>query len=305
MSNDILLSIIIPVFNEEGAIVKTVSSIKGLDLPSYEILVIDDGSTDGTAVAAREAGARVISHPYNIGNGASIKTGIRASSGRVLVFLDGDGQHDPKDIPRLLPFISKYHMVVGARQRGSQASWYRGLANAIYNAFASFVAEFKIEDLTSGFRVMRRIDALRFCDMFPNRFSYPTTSTLAFVRSGRSVKYVPIHTSYRIGKSKIKLLHDGFEFFLIIIKIAMSFSPLRVFIPVSSFLFFLGILRYIYTFIFFRQFTNMSHLLINSSVIVFMLGLIAEQIASLRLERGDKIFEPQDDNFYSVFSDRS
>ncbi|MBX7142841.1 MAG: glycosyltransferase family 2 protein [Oligoflexia bacterium] len=302
MRDELLLSVIIPAFNEERAIADTIVAIHDLGLPSYEVLVVDDGSSDATARVAQAAGARVISHPYNIGNGAAVKTGIRAARGRVLVFLDGDGQHDPQDIPRLLAHIPKYHMVVGARQRGSETHLHRDFANLIYNKFASFLASFRIEDLTSGFRAMRRQDALRFCDMFPNKFSYPTTSTLAFLRSGRSVRYLPIKTRYRIGKSKIKLIHDGFEFFVIILKIAMSFSPLRVFIPVSSFLFFLGLGRYVQTFLAYGRFTNMAHLLINSSLIVFMLGLIAEQIASLRLERGDRLFRPEDAEDYSAFN---
>jgi glycosyltransferase involved in cell wall biosynthesis len=296
-----LLSIIIPACNEEKAISETVRVILTLTLPPLEILVVDDGSRDRTAELAAAAGARVISHPYNMGNGAAVKTGIRSAKGRVLCFMDGDGQHDPADILRLLPHITAYHMVVGARERGSQTFLHRNLANFFYNTFASFIAQFRIEDLTSGFRVMRRRDALRFCDMFPNGFSYPTTSTLAFIRSGRSVKYVPIHTRYCQGKSKIRLLHDGFEFLLIILKIAMSFSPLRVFIPVSSFLFFLGVGRYIQTYISYGRFTNMSHLLINSSVIVFMLGLVAEQIASLRLERGNRLYQPDDQEQFKVF----
>jgi len=301
--NDILLSIIIPAYNEEDAIGDTLLRISELEFHSYELIVVDDGSSDATAQVAKAAGAAVISHPYNIGNGAAIKTGIRAARGRVLLFMDGDGQHAPEDIPRLLEHIPAYHMVVGARQRGSEAHIHRRIANWIYNKFATFIAEFKIQDLTSGFRAMRIEDARRFCDMFPNKFSYPTTSTLAFLRSGRSVKYVPIKTKFRVGKSKIRLIHDGFEFFIIILKIAMSFSPLRVFIPVASFLFFLGLGRYAYTFITEQRFTNMSHLMINSSVIVFMLGLIAEQIASMRLEKGDKLFYYQDQNRYTLFKD--
>ncbi|MCB0332314.1 MAG: glycosyltransferase family 2 protein [Bdellovibrionales bacterium] len=296
-----LISIIIPTYNEEEAIGTTVAALLALNLPSCEILVVNDGSTDRTAQEAEKAGARVISHPYNIGNGAAVKTGIRNANGQVFVFLDGDGQHEPKDIPRLLSHISRYHMVVGARSKDSQTHLHRTLANFVYNTLASFIAEFKIEDLTSGFRVMRREDALRFCDMFPNRFSYPTTSTLAFLRSGRSVKYIPITTKYRQGKSKIKLIHDGFEFLLIIIKIAMSFSPLRIFLPVSSFLFFLGFLRYIYTYLLHSQFTNMSALLMNSAVIVFMLGLIAEQVASLRLEKGNELYRSGDEETYKEF----
>ncbi len=297
-----LISIIIPTYNEAEAIGDTVSDLQALKLPSCEILVVNDGSSDETAKEAEKAGARVLSHPYNIGNGAAVKTGIRNARGQVFVFLDGDGQHDPQDIPRLLSHISRYHMVVGARTKDSQTHLHRTLANFVYNTLASFIAEFKIEDLTSGFRAMRREDALRFCDMFPNRFSYPTTSTLAFLRSGRSVKYIPITTKYRLGKSKIKLIHDGFEFLLIIIKIAMSFSPLRIFIPVSSFLFFVGFLRYIYTFVFFHQFTNMSALLMNSAVIVFLLGLIAEQVASLRLEKGNELYRSGDEERYKEFA---
>lgn len=298
MDQEPLLSIIIPVFNEAEVIGETVRLILKENLPPFELIVVDDGSSDGTGSVAEEAGARVVRHPYNIGNGAAVKTGIRNARGRVVCFLDGDGQHSPKDIPRLLSFLPTHHMVVGARSAGSAQHLHRSIANTVYNHFASFIAEFPIEDLTSGFRAMRINDAKRFCDMFPNGFSYPTTSTLAFIRSGRSVKYVPIETKHRIGKSKIKLLRDGLEFFLIIIKIAMSFSPMRVFLPVASFLFFLGVGRYIYTYYLFRQFTNMSHLLINSSIIVFMLGLIAEQIASLRLEKGEELFQLEDSSRY-------
>jgi len=298
-----LLSIIIPAYNEAGAIASTLDTIHGLNLASFELLVIDDGSTDGTAAVAKAAGARVVSHPYNIGNGAAVKTGIRSSRGKVLLFMDGDGQHDPKDIPRLVSLIDRYHMIVGARSRGSETHWHRDLANFVYNTFASFVADFPIHDLTSGMRVMRREDAIRFCDMFPNRFSYPTTSTLAFIRSGRSVAYLPIKTSYRVGSSKIRILSDGFEFLIIITKIAMSFSPLRVFLPVSSFLFFSGLLRYAYTYSSYGRFTNMSHLLINTSVIILLLGLVAEQIASLRMERGDKLFSVEESEAYKEVAD--
>lgn len=300
---ELFLSVIIPAYNEELAIGETVKAVFGLGLSRTEVIVVDDGSTDGTSAAAAAAGARVVTHPYNIGNGAAIKTGIRSAHGRVLVFMDGDGQHDPADIPRLARQIARYHMIVGARKRGSQAHVHRSIANWVYNRFASFIADFPIEDLTSGFRVMRRRDALRFCDMFPNTFSYPTTSTLAFLRSGRSVKYEPIITKHRKGKSKIRIIKDGVEFLLIIIKIAMSFSPLRVFLPVSSFLFFLGLFRYIQTYVAFGRFTNMASLLINSSVIIFMLGLVAEQIASLRLERGDKLYESDDDERYKAYAD--
>jgi len=272
---DILLSIIIPAYNEEEAIGETLVRIHDLGLEATEVIVVDDGSTDATARVAEAAGAKVISHPYNIGNGAAVKTGIRSSLGRVLVFMDGDGQHDPDDIPRLLAHVSKYHMVVGARQRGSETSFHRDVANFVYNRFASFIAKFPIQDLTSGFRAMRWQDARRFCDMFPNTFSYPTTSTLAFLRSGRSLRYVPIQTKYRKGTSKIRLIHDGFEFLLIILKISMAFSPLRVFIPLSSFLFFLGVGRYLQTYLLYHSFTNMSHLHIDNMKFADLVPLTA------------------------------
>lgn len=295
-----LLSIIIPAYNEADAIADTIRAIQALNLGSIELIVVDDGSTDATAKTAREAGAHVVSHPYNIGNGASVKTGIRCARGDVLLFMDGDGQHDPRDIPRIVSLIDRYHMVVGARTRGSETHWHRDMANFVYNCFASLVADFPILDLTSGFRAMRRGDALRFCDMFPNRFSYPTTSTLAFIRTGRAVTYVPIKTRYRVGTSKIRLFRDGAQFLLIITKIAMSFSPMRIFLPMSGVLFALGLSRYAYTYLSYGRFTNMSHLIINSSVIVFMLGLIAEQIASLRLEQGDRLYETEDEARYAA-----
>lgn len=292
--SEISVSIIIPCFNEASGLRRVLPAIQSLQMLNSEVLVVDDGSSDDSASIAAELGARVIAHPYNIGNGAAVKSGIRASRGKVLVFLDADGQHEPGDIPRLLEHMPRYHMTVGARTAASKSSAHRLMANKFYNWFASFIVQFEIEDLTSGFRAMRRVDALRFCDMLPNGFSYPTTSTLAFIRSGRAVKYIPIVAKEREGFSKIKIFRDGFEFFIIIMKITMAFSPLRVFLPISSFLFFLGIGRYVYTYITAGQFTNMSALLINTSVIVFMLGLIAEQIASLRFERGDNITEKID-----------
>jgi glycosyltransferase involved in cell wall biosynthesis len=298
------ISVIIPTFNEEQAIGSTVLAVLDLKLNcELEILVVDDGSSDGTARVAAAAGAKVLSHPYNIGNGAAVKTGIRNATGDVLVFMDGDGQHDPAEIPHLVCKISKYHMVVGARDFSSQAGWHRGLANMLYNQLASFVSDFDVKDLTSGYRAMRRDDALRFCDMFPNTFSYPTTSTLAFVRSGRSVAYIPIIAHPRVGTSKIRILRDGFEFLIIIMKISMTFAPFRIFLPISSFLFFAGLGRYAYTYLVAGQFTAMSGLLLNSSVIVFMLGLISEQIAALRFERGDKLFAVEDQSKYLSLKD--
>lgn len=285
MANRCAVSIIIPVFNEATSIGPLVEKIQELRVLGSEIIVVDDGSADNSGAAAINAGASVIRHPYNIGNGAAIKTGIRAARGRILVLMDGDGQHRPEDIPRLLLECEHYHMVVGERAKGSKLRLHRNLANIFYNALASYVTCFKIKDLTSGFRVLARRDALRFIDLLPNTFSYPTTLTLAFLRSGLTVKYVPIRTLYRAGQSKISLVSDGVRFLLIITKIATLFSPFRVFLPVSVFFFLAGMTNYVYTYITEYRFTNMSVFLLTTAVVIFMLGLISEQIALLRMER--------------------
>ncbi|MBU2541584.1 MAG: glycosyltransferase family 2 protein [Candidatus Omnitrophica bacterium] len=279
-----MIDIILPIFNEEENISQVIKEIKNSIKKEFQILVVDDCSSDNSAKVARDSGALVISHPYRMGNGASVKTGIRVAKADILVFMDGDGQHNPADIARILEYIDKYDMVVGARSKDSHAPA-RRTANIIYNWFASYVTRFKIQDLTSGFRVIRKDLALKFLYLLPNGFSYPTTLTLAILRSGRSIKYVPITALARKGKSKIKPLSDGIRFLLIIAKIATVFSPFRVFLPISFLLFFLGMGNYLYTFISFHSFTNMSALLFTSSITIFMLGLISEQIAQLRLDR--------------------
>lgn len=285
MASALEISIIIPVFNEAEKLLELLNSIHALQLRSSEVIVIDDGSTDGSADVAMIGRANVIRHPYNIGNGAAIKTGIRTARGRLLVLMDGDGQHKPQDISRLLAESRDHHMVVGARGKGSKLRFHRYIANVVYNILASYVTRFRVKDLTSGFRVLSRSDALRFIDLLPNTFSYPTTLTLAFLRSGLTVKYVPIQTLYRAGQSKISLITDGIRFLLIITKIATLFSPFRIFLPVSLFFFLSGLANYAYTYLTQSRFTNMSVFLLTTAVIVFMLGLISEQIALLRMER--------------------
>jgi len=285
MANPVETSIIVPVYNEAENLKKLLGQIHAVGLPASEIIVVDDGSIDGSAEIAMAAGAHVVRHPYNIGNGAAVKSGMRAAKGRTIVLLDGDGQHKPEDIPKLLADVERYHMVVGARAKGSKLRMHRNLANLLYNLLASYVTRFKVEDLTSGFRAMRRRDALRFIDLLPNTFSYPTTLTLAFLRSGLTVKYVPIQTLYRAGQSKISLVTDGIRFLLIITKIATLFAPFRVFLPVSVFFFLGGMGNYIYTYFSQNRFTNMSVFALSTAVIIFMLGLISEQIALLRMER--------------------
>jgi glycosyltransferase involved in cell wall biosynthesis len=289
-------SIVLPVFNEAPNLGGLIKKIIALNLPSCEIIVVDDGSTDGSADVAMKAGANVVRHPYNIGNGAAVKTGIRSARGRLILLMDGDGQHQADDIPKLLAETKTYHMVVGARAKGSKLRFHRYVANLVYNIFACYVTRFSVKDLTSGFRVLSRADALRFIDLLPNTFSYPTTLTLAFLRSGLSVKYVDIKSLYRSGQSKISLISDGFRFLLIIAKIATLFAPFRVFMPVSVIFFLGGLTNYVYTFVTEHRFTNMSVFLLTTAVLVFMLGLISEQIALLRMEQGARPWLDRDEH---------
>ena len=279
------VSIIIPAYNEAAIIGNIVSEIKVL-YPDYGVIVVNDGSQDATADEALKAGATVFSHPYNIGNGAAIKSGIRFATGDILVFMDGDGQHNPQDIARLLDCIPEFDMVVGARSIGDQVSLGRALGNQVYNWFASYVAKFSIKDLTSGFRAVKSSVARNFLYLLPNTYSYPTTLTLGVLRSGLSLKYVPIKTRRRKGgKSNIKILQDGVRFFMIITRICTLFSPMRVFLPVSFLMFVLGMVRYAYSYITEGRFTNMSMLLFVTSVLIFMMSLISEQICQMRFER--------------------
>lgn len=275
------VSIVLPAKNEERAVGDTVSRILRV-LQGAEIIVVDDGSTDATRAVAESAGARVVSHPYSKGNGAAIKTGARTATGEVIVFMDADGQHDPADILRLLERLEEgYDMVVGARQTGSQASVGRGLANAFYNRLASYMTGHRVEDLTSGFRAVRARKFREFLYLLPNGFSYPTTSTMAFFRAGYSVAYEPIHAAQRIGQSHIQPLKDGLRFLLIIFKIGTLYSPLKLFAPIAAFGFVLATSWYGYTWAVDGRFTNMSALLYTGSVMIFLMGLISEQITAL------------------------
>jgi glycosyltransferase involved in cell wall biosynthesis len=278
------VSVVIPAYNEEGGITQTIRSIQAV-LPDAEILVVNDGSTDNTATAAKEAGAYVWSHPYNMGNGAAIKTGIRLASGDKIVLMDGDGQHDPSDIPRLLEAAQNFDMVVGARDPSTQASRLRRWANRCYNDLARYATKFPIQDLTSGFRVVERETVTRYLYLLPNTFSYPTTITLAYLRSGRTILYLPVRAKKRTGKSKIKLLRDGSRFLLIIVKITTLFSPLRIFLPLSFLFFLSGVANYARSYILSGRFTNMSALLLIAALTFFMMGLVSEQVTQLRYDR--------------------
>jgi len=282
------ISVIIPAHNETQTIGDVVRKIRSL-YPDFEIIVIDDGSTDDTAAVAKNAGVKVYSHPYNLGNGAAIKSGIRTASGDILIFMDADLQHNPEDIETMLNYFPDYDMVVGARSIKEQTSLWRALGNKIYNWLASYVAKFDIKDLTSGFRAIKSDIAQQFLYLLPNSYSYPATLTLAALRTGRALKYIPIKVKVRkAGKSNIKIFKDGIRFFMIIVKICTLFSPFRIFLPVSFIMFCLGLSYYIYTFLASGRFTNMGALLFTTSIIIFMMGLISEQVCQMRFERRER-----------------
>ena len=281
MSHDI--SIILPAKNEAGSLQKLLPELRRA-FPDEEIIVVDDGSTDATIEICNRNDVRVISHVYSMGNGAAIKTGARNATGNILVFMDADGQHTPDDIQRLVDKINAgYDMVVGARQIDTHASITRRVGNTIYNKLASLMTGYPIEDLTSGFRAARARHFKKFLYLLPNKFSYPTTSTMAFFRSGLPVGYVPIKAMNRTGESKshIRLFHDGLRFFIIILKIGALFSPMRFFLPISGALFLAGLGYYGYTFFNWGRLTNMSTILFLASLFTFLMGIVSEQISAL------------------------
>lgn len=276
-----MLSIILPAKNEAAALADLLPKLRRAQ-PDAEIIVVDDGSSDETAALCAKNTVRVVRQPYSMGNGAAIKRGARAAAGDVLVFMDADGQHDPALIDGLLQRLDEgFDMVVGARDWAGQAGVSRGVANTVYNWLASRMTSFPVRDLTSGFRAVRADKFREFLHLLPNGFSYPTTITMAFFRSAYAVAYEPIPVAKRVGKSHIRPLRDGIRFFLIIFKIATLYSPLKLFVPTSAVFFLLGLGHYIYTFVKDHRFTNMSALLFSAAVIVFLIGLISEQITAL------------------------
>lgn len=282
-----MISIILPAKNEAAALVDLLPRLRAAQ-PTAEIIVVDDGSTDGTRVLCQEHGVQCLSSPYSMGNGASIKRGARVASGDILVFMDADGQHSPDHVPMMLKRLAEgYDMVVGSRSWSDQAGVGRGIANTLYNRIASWMTGFKVVDLTSGFRAVRANKFREFLHLLPNGFSYPTTITMAFFRSAYAVNYLPIEVASRIGKSHIRPLRDGMRFLLIIFKIATLYSPLKLFVPAASGFFLLGLGYYVYTFVTQHRFTNMSVLLFSASVVVFLIGLVSEQITSLTYRRND------------------
>jgi glycosyltransferase involved in cell wall biosynthesis len=277
------VSIVVPAFNEEPAVGALVAALRAGGA-WHEIIVVDDGSSDATSARAREAGATVVRHPYNKGNGAAVKTGIRRATGEFVLIVDGDGQHQAADAARLVSRLGEFDLVIGARSTNTQATNARLLGNAALNWLASYLTGRKVPDLTSGFRGARRSQLREFLHLLPNGFSTPTTTTLAFIKAGYNVHFEPIEAAARVGQSKIRLARDGVKFLLIAMKIVTLFSPFRVFLPISLASFLLGAGYAGWTIVTQSHVTNSSVLLIMLAVIVFLVGLVSEQIAALRFE---------------------
>ena len=281
-------SIVIPAKNEARALEGLLPALKA-DFPEAEIILVNDGSTDDTSVICKDYNVIEVEHLYSRGNGAAIKSGVRRASRDIVVCMDGDGQHKPEAIKGLLTELDKgYDMVVGARDSASQASFARRLANGFYNRLSSWVVGHKIDDLTSGFRAFHRKKFLEFLSLLPNGFSYPTTSTMAFFRAGYAVSYVPIKADKRIGTSHISLYKDGIRFLVIIFKVGTLFSPLKIFAPIALLFGVLGLGRYLYTYLSVGAFTNMSALFLSMGVLVFLVGLVSEQITSLMYSKSER-----------------
>lgn len=279
------VSIIIPAKNEAAGLRQLLPAMRA-QYPLAEILVVNDGSADETPEVCLQHKVKIVNHVYGMGNGAAIKSGARAATGELLVFMDADGQHSPEDIPLLLDKLAMgFTMVVGARSQDSQASVWRYLANSFYSRLASWMTGHTILDLTSGFRAARAAEFREFLHLLPNGFSYPTTITMAFFRAGYTVSYVPIQAGKRIGSSHINAARDGLRFLLIIFRIGTLYSPLKLFFPISMFFLFTGMFYYAYTFFTIGRFTNMSALLFSTSVLVFLIGLVSEQITNLIYSR--------------------
>jgi glycosyltransferase involved in cell wall biosynthesis len=283
MADPRAVSIVIPACNEAQAIPTVVRELAAAGA-WREILVIDDGSTDGTAAQAESAGARVIRHPYRKGNGAAVKTGIRAASGEFVLIIDGDGQHPPASAARLAERLGEYDLVVGARASDTHAGLARRVGNGLLNWLATYVADRPIPDLTSGFRAARRSGLEEFIHLLPNGFSTPTTTTLAFVKAGYSVAFEPIQARAREGRSKIKFARDGVKFLLIVLRVITIYSPFKVFLPLSLISFLLGLGYAAWTIATQRHIAPASQLLIQLAVMVFLVGLVSEQISALRFE---------------------
>ena len=283
MADPSTVSIVIPALNEEDAIGDVVSALRA-EASWKEILVVDDGSRDETGPRAARAGADVVRHPYTKGNGAAVKTGIRRAQGEFVLIIDADGQHAPSDARRLVQRLGDYDLVIGARTAQTQATVGRRLGNQLLNRLASHLTGRLVTDLTSGFRGARREHLREFLHLLPNGFSTPTTTTLAFIKAGYNVAFEPVDARARIGRSKIRFARDGARFFLILLKVITIFSPLRVFAPISVASLLLGVIYGVMNFAMYGRIPNGAVILILFAVMVFLVGLISEQISALRFD---------------------
>ena len=282
------LSIVIPAKNEAENLKRFLPRLLAVVMDA-EVIVVNDGSTDDTLSICEQHDVTVVTHPYSKGNGAAIKTGARTAKGEVIVFMDGDGQHKPEDISQMLEKLATgYDMAVGARDKQSQADSFRAIANSVYNWLSSAITGHKILDLTSGFGAVKADKFKEFLYLLPNGFSYPTTSTMAFFRAGYSVGYIPIQTEQRLGESYISLLKDGIRFLLIIFKVGTLYSPLKIFLPIAVGFFGIGVINYIYTYTTQSTFTNMSAVLLMTGIIIFLFGLVSEQVTALMYKDSDR-----------------
>jgi glycosyltransferase involved in cell wall biosynthesis len=282
------LSIVIPAKNEAENLKRFLPRLLAVVVDA-EVIVVNDGSTDDTLSICEQHDVTVVTHPYSKGNGAAIKTGARTAKGEVIVFMDGDGQHKPEDISQMLEKLATgYDMAVGARDKQSQADSFRAIASSVYNWLSSAITGHKILDLTSGFGAVKADKFKEFLYLLPNGFSYPTTSTMAFFRAGYSVGYMPIQTEQRLGESHISLLKDGIRFLLIIFKVGTLYSPLKIFLPIAVGFFGIGVINYIYTYTTQSTFTNMSAVLLMTGIIIFLFGLVSEQVTALMYKDSDR-----------------
>ena len=284
MADPSTISIVVPAMNEEESIAQVVAGLRA-QAAWREVLVVDDGSQDATAARAAEAGARVIRHPYNKGNGAAVKTGIRNAEGEYILIVDGDGQHQPEDACRLAARLGEYDLVIGARRSATQATVTRRAGNAVLNRLAAYLTGRPIPDLTSGLRGARREYLREFLHLLPNGFSTPTTTTLAFIKAGYNVTFEPVDARPRLGRSKLRVARDGAKFFLILLRVITIFSPLRIFVPLSGLTFAIGVIYGVLNFLVAGRIPNGAVLLILFAVVVFLVGLVSEQISSLRVEK--------------------
>ena len=275
------LSIIVPAYNEEKAIGATITKLKAMNR-DYEIIVVDDGSTDNTYQIAKERGVKIIRHPYNKGYGAALKTGIREASTRLVLFIDADNQHNTDDIPELVKYTDAYDMVVGARTGSSDISLVRRFGKKVFSALANYLMEMKIPDLNSGFRVAKKDVVMELINILPNEFSFTTTLTLAMIKEGYSVKYVPVKAFWRTGKSKVRPFRDGFRFILLIVGTINLFSPLKIFLPIAMVLSTIGVIEILRGIIYYRNISDSALLLVVSAVLIFFFGLLADQVAHIR-----------------------